>query len=183
MPGTRFEPRYQSVPDILADLNTWRDKRAANTIAFDASIQPWGRTVPWPLITGVVTVLLLALCGYVFRDELFGPSPFTRSAHAGPVMSLAIVPFRNATGDPSLDWLGTSLAEMLTTDVGHSASLRTVSADRLHQVLKDLHIESDSALDAQNIKHWRSSVMRRRLFGDSMFALAARSGSRPRCRT
>ena len=67
-------------------------------------------------------------------------------------MSLAIVPFRNATGDPSLDWLGTSLAEMLTTDVGHSASLRTVSADRLHQVLKDLHIETDSPLDAQNIK-------------------------------
>jgi eukaryotic-like serine/threonine-protein kinase len=144
--------RYQNVSAILADLNTWRDKRAANTIAFDARIEPWGRTVPWPLITGIVTVLLLALCGYVFRARLFGPSPSTRKAHAGPVMSLAIVPFRNASGDPSLDWLSASLAEMLSTDVGQSASLRTVSADRLHQLLKDLHIETDSPLDAQNIK-------------------------------
>jgi len=144
--------RYQNVSEILADLNTWRDKRAANTIAFDARIEPWGRTVPWPLITGIVTVLLLALCGYVFRARLFGPSPSTRKAHAGPVMSLAIVPFRNASGDPSLDWLSASLAEMLSTDVGQSASLRTVSADRLHQLLKDLHIETDSPLDAQNIK-------------------------------
>ena len=70
----------------------------------------------------------------------------------GPVTSLAILPFRNASGDPSLDWLASSLAEMLTTDVGQSASLRTVSPDRLHQVLKDLHINIDMQLDPQNLK-------------------------------
>ncbi|HLL78187.1 MAG TPA: tetratricopeptide repeat protein, partial [Ktedonobacteraceae bacterium] len=45
-----------------------------------------------------------------------------------------------------------SLAEMLTTDVGQSASLRTVSADRLHQVMKDLRMEAGTPLDAQSIK-------------------------------
>ncbi len=34
--------------------------------------------------------------------------------------------FSNASGDQSLDWLGTSLAQMLSTDVGQSASLRVV---------------------------------------------------------
>ena len=38
--------RYQSVQDILADLNTWKDKRAAGTIKFDASVKPWGQTLP-----------------------------------------------------------------------------------------------------------------------------------------
>ena len=147
-----LKERYQSAAAILADLNTWKDKRAAGTIKFDANVKPWGQTVPWPLITGIVTALLLGIGGYAFRDRLFKASPSAKSAPSGPVLSLAIVPFHNASGDPSLDWLGTSLAEMLTTDVGQSASLRTVSADRLHQVLKDLHIETDSALDPQSIK-------------------------------
>ncbi len=144
--------RYQNVSAILADLNTWRDKRAANTIAFEARVEPWGRDIPWPRIAVVVTILLLALSGYMLRDRLFKALPSKRSAPAGPVMSLAILPFRNATGDPSLDWLGASLAQMLTTDVGQSASLRTVSADRLRQVFTDLHIGTDSPLDPQSIK-------------------------------
>ncbi len=48
--------RYQSAAAILADLNTWKDKRAAGTIKFDAAVQPLGRTLPWPLITGILTV-------------------------------------------------------------------------------------------------------------------------------
>ena len=144
--------RYQSASAILADLNAWTDKSAAASVKFEANIQPWGRTLPWPLITGIVTVLLLAATGYMLRDRLFRSSPSARSTPAGPVVSLAIVPFRNASGDPSLDWLGASLAEMLTTDVGQSASLRTVSADRLQQILKDLHIGADSPLDLQSIK-------------------------------
>jgi eukaryotic-like serine/threonine-protein kinase len=144
--------RYQSASAIFADLNTWKDKRAAGTIKFAANVKPWGRTLPLPLIAGIVTALALAIGGYTFRDRLFKSSPGARSAPAGPVVSLAIVPFHNASGDPSLDWLGTSLAEMLTTDVGESASLRTVSADRLHQVLKDLRIGTDSPLDPQSIK-------------------------------
>src|SRR6201993_1771071 len=38
--------RYQSAAAILTDLNTWKDKRAAGTIKFDANVKPWGRTVP-----------------------------------------------------------------------------------------------------------------------------------------
>src|SRR5208282_6528376 len=103
-----LEQRYQNVSAILADLNTWKDKRAAGTIKFDASVKPWGQTLPWPLITGIVTVLVLAISGYMLRDRLFRSSPTTKSAPTGPAVSLAILPFRNASGDPTLDWLGPS---------------------------------------------------------------------------
>ncbi len=139
--------RYQSAAAILADLNTWKDKRAAGTIKFDASVKPWGQTLPWPLIAGVVTALALASSGYMLRDRLFHSLPSAKSVPAGPSVSLAILPFRNASGDPSVDWLGSSLAEMLSTDVGQSARLRTISPERLHQVLSDLHITPGTSID------------------------------------
>jgi TolB-like protein len=70
---------------------------------------------------------------------------------AGPEVSLAILPFRNGSGDAGLDWLGTSLADMLSTDVGQSAHLRTISPDRLHQVLSDLQISPGTAIDPSTV--------------------------------
>jgi serine/threonine protein kinase/tetratricopeptide (TPR) repeat protein len=143
--------RYQSAAAILADLNTWKDKRAAGTIKFDASVKPWGQTLPWPLIAGVVTALALASSGYMLRDRLFH-SPSAKSVPAGPSVSLAILPFRNASGDPSLDWIGPSLADMLSTDVGQSAQLRTVSPNSLHQIFTDLRISPATVFDPATIR-------------------------------
>ena len=147
-----LEQRYQSAAAILADLNTWKDKRAAGTINFDASVKPWGQTVPWPLITGILTVLVLAISGYVLRDRLFKSSPNRGTAVVLHPVSLAILPFQNASGDQKLDWLGSSLADMLSTDVGQSAHLRTVSSTNLHQIFTDLRISSGTALDPATIR-------------------------------
>jgi eukaryotic-like serine/threonine-protein kinase len=141
--------RYQTASAILADLNTWKDKRAAGTIKFDAAVKPLGRTVPWPLITGIVTALALAIGGYTLRDRLFGSAEPAAAVH--PV-SLAILPFRNASGDQALDWLGPSLADMLSTDVGQSARLRTVSPSSLHQIFGDLRISPSTVLDPATIR-------------------------------
>jgi tetratricopeptide (TPR) repeat protein len=69
-------------------------------------------------------------------------------------LSLAILPFHNRTTDLSIDWLGPSIAEILTTDVGQSARLRIVSADRVHQILKDLHVQANADLgsDPETVK-------------------------------
>ena len=76
----------------------------------------------------------------------------TGAPASGPPVSLAILPFRNASGDASIDWLGASLAEMVRTDVGQSAHLRTISSDRLHQILRDLHIPPDSTFDPATLR-------------------------------
>ncbi len=144
------EQRYKTAAELLADLETWQGKRAGATLSFEPKIGPWGRTIPWPSITAGIIVIVLAISGYRFRDKLFQPSPAQTSA--APTVSLAILPFRNASGDPSLDWLGSSLAEMLSTDVGQSSRLRAVSADRLHQMFTDLHISPGTVLDPATIR-------------------------------
>jgi tetratricopeptide (TPR) repeat protein/predicted Ser/Thr protein kinase len=145
-----LELRYKTAKELLADLETWQGKRAGATLSFEPKIGPWGRTIPWPSITAGIIVIVLGISGYRFRDKLFQPSPAQTSA--APAVSLAILPFRNASGDPSLDWLGSSLAEMLSTDVGQSSKLRTVSPNRLHQIFTDLRISPTTVLDPTVIR-------------------------------
>lgn len=112
-------------------------------------ISPFVRYRTW--IVGSVAVALLAALGIVFRGKFFSGSAAKRGAPVEQT-ALAILPFRNASGDNSLDWLGPSLAEMLSTDVGQSSHLRTVSSDRLHQILHDLQISPDATSDATNLR-------------------------------
>lgn len=139
--------RYQSANELLRDLEAWQGKRAAATLGFHPHVKPWGQTIPWPLVTGIVTVLVLAIVGFIFREKLFSPSKAT----SGAALSLAVMPFQNASGDQSWDWLGSSLADMLSTDVGESSHLRMVSPDRVQQVFHDLRIDPGSTIDSMTL--------------------------------
>jgi eukaryotic-like serine/threonine-protein kinase len=141
--------RYQTATEFLRDLDGWQGNRAAATLGFQPAVEPWGRTVHWPMLAGIVSVLILGILGYLFRGTLFSPSRAQTSAAIAT--SLAILPFRNASGDPSFDWLGPSLADMLSTDVGESSHLRTISPERLHQVLSDLRISAGAAIDPTTV--------------------------------
>ncbi|HST11540.1 MAG TPA: tetratricopeptide repeat protein [Terriglobales bacterium] len=137
--------RYQNSKELLGDLEAWQGKRAAGAIALQ-SVGPWGQTIPWHWIGGIAAVLILAVVGFLFRDKLRSVAKLP-SANTKPEVALAILPFRNASQDPSLDWYGATLADMLSSDVGQSAHLRMVSPDRLHQVLHDLRIGADTMVD------------------------------------
>jgi tetratricopeptide (TPR) repeat protein/predicted Ser/Thr protein kinase len=141
--------RYQSAAELLHDLDAYSGKGAAANLQFQPAVEPWGRTVPWPLVTGIVTMLVLAIVGYVFRGPLFSPS--AKKAAAAQALSLAVIPFQNRSGDASWDWLGPSLADMLSTDVGQSAHLRAVSSDRVQQVFHDLRIAPNSLVDSSTL--------------------------------
>lgn len=136
--------RYQSAAELLRDLEAWQGNRAGATLRFHAHVKPWGQTIPWPWLTGIATLLVLAIVAFVFRAKLFAPSP----AKIAPAISLAVMPFQNASGDQSWDWLGPSLADMLSTDVGESSHLRTVSPDRVQQVFHDLRIDPATTPDS-----------------------------------
>jgi eukaryotic-like serine/threonine-protein kinase len=144
---TDREKRYANAAEILQDLGIWQGTRMGTVVAPARSrfpIEKFARD--WKWIAGAAAVVLLAVFGVLLRGKFTSVG----ASETGPVMpqvSLAILPFHNASGDPSLDWLGPSLADMLSTDVGESAHMRTVSPDRVHQVLADLQIGANTNID------------------------------------
>jgi tetratricopeptide (TPR) repeat protein len=102
----------------------------------------------------VPAILLVLGAGvyFLFQQQRQRPpdadgSTGTSGSAPASAVSLAVVPFRNATGDPSLDWLGPNLAELLQRDIGQSAALRLVPSGRLQQTIRDLKLPPDQAID------------------------------------
>ena len=150
--------RYSTAREILEDLGHEMPtsvRTVAPTLSPTAAaakpteVSLFRRYRIW--IAGAAALVLLAALGTVFRGKIFSGSAGKRAA-AVEQASLAILPFRNASGDTSLDWLGPSLADMLSTDVGQSAHLRTISPERLHQILKDLRIPANADLDPDTLR-------------------------------
>ena len=141
--------RYQSAQEILQDLDARRGTRAGTR-----AIWHWPRLLParlsWKWSLAGLAALVLALTGFLFREKIFGLG----AKPGAPVeqVSLAILPFRNASGDKTLDWLGPSVAALLTTEMGQSSRLHTVSSDRLHEILRDLRIAPDADPDPETLR-------------------------------
>jgi eukaryotic-like serine/threonine-protein kinase len=150
--------RYQSVQEILTDLDAFQGARPTLAsislpVTAPVSARP---AAPWKWVGIGAMVLLVLSGGWILKDRL-SPTNTTPGVNGvsakAPEVSLAILPFRNASGDPSLDWLGPTLADMLTTGVGQSAQMRIISPDHLQQVLSDLRISTETAMDPNMVSH------------------------------
>jgi eukaryotic-like serine/threonine-protein kinase len=147
--------RFTSLQQLIDELEIWQGKKPRSGQSTFASYVPSG-TVPakrfaWKWVAIGTTAILLAV-GTGIGIRYATHQAESGSAARGPVTSVAIIPFYNGTGDPSLNWMGASLAETLSSDIGQSAHLRSVSPARLQQVLSDLHISPQSQLDIGTLK-------------------------------
>ena len=145
--------RYQTAHEIWDDLERW--KQGASLSRWVTIKRTVGRRAnPRAIAIAAVALLLTGAGAAVVRQRFAARTPVsvTNRALAAPSQSLAIFPFRNATTDTKLDWLGSSIAQMLTEAIGQSGDLRTVPADRAGQILQDLHIAPDARLDSHLVE-------------------------------
>ncbi|MGA2457144.1 MAG: tetratricopeptide repeat protein [Terriglobales bacterium] len=141
--------RYQSAREILQDLEAWRGGATHGRPISIARRPPAPSASRKKWIVAGAAVVALATAGFVLRERF---SSHWEQGASAPAVSLAILPFRNASGNPGLDWLGSSVAETLSTDVGQSAHLSIVSAERVSQILRDLRISPDTSLDSATLQ-------------------------------
>ncbi len=145
--------RYQTSAELLRELDRMAEGDHVEPL-------PQGTTSSRrlakgvPLVPALATVAALLLVG----AAAFGVKQWydtSRGAAARgpsvPTVTLAVLPFRNASGDPTLDSLGPSLSEVLATDLGETSHIRTIPSVRLREVLRDLRVDSTANLSPSDL--------------------------------
>jgi serine/threonine protein kinase/tetratricopeptide (TPR) repeat protein len=157
--------RYQNAQEILQDLDAYQGARPTLASIAAVPVTPARPALPWKWIGIASLVLVMLAGGWVLKTGLVrsGSSTAGTGSAKTPELSLAILPFRNASGDSSLDWLGPTLADMLSTAVGQSAQMRVISPERLQQVLSDLRITPES-VDAATVGNVAASSSANAIF-------------------
>ncbi len=147
--------RYQTASEVLADLELWLGTGRSGVLPpRPLSVRaPWLVKNKWWLAgTSALVLLVIALSlRFLIRSKVVPLPGSAPQAVVTPPRSLAIMPFRNGSGDPKDDWIGSTVADMLGTDIGQSEHLHEVPADRLRQVLTDLRIGPESNIDPDTL--------------------------------
>ncbi len=82
-------------------------------------------------LAGFTLVALAMVVAFWKWPSLFpgrGPAP-------GAAKALAVVEIENMSGDPSLNWLGGGVAELLTTDLAQARGLDVISTERVRSLI------------------------------------------------
>jgi serine/threonine protein kinase/Tfp pilus assembly protein PilF len=142
--------RYQTAREVINDLEAFTGGAQRGTIiAPSRRISDTPAYQKWLVIGGIVVVL--GAGGWFIRDRV----ALRPRGAAGPVqpLSLAILPFQNASNDAGLDYIGSAIAEGLSTDVGQAKSLRTVQPERIYQILHDMRLPANSDFDPSMMRN------------------------------
>jgi tetratricopeptide (TPR) repeat protein len=101
---------------------------------------------------GVITVMTVMAAKAFHGEGNSSKAAGMPDGGAGKAVTLAVLPFSNASGDGSIDWLGDSLAEMLADDMRQAPSFHVLPNERIFRLLSDLHLSArlvDSATIAR----------------------------------
>jgi serine/threonine protein kinase/thioredoxin-like negative regulator of GroEL len=146
--------RYQSADEMLADLG--KIESGLPTTAREApKRKPFTSkeiTVKFnvkKLFVPLAAIILLAIAAIValrFIPRKGGDSP------SPGIPSLAILYFKNNTGDPQMDFWRSALAESLITDISQSKYIRVLSWDEVYGTLKDLNLLEAQSFTTEDLK-------------------------------
>jgi len=80
---------------------------------------------------------------FLFLSIAFTCAPL----RAKPAKTLAVIEFQNVTKDPKVDWLGTSIAEELITNLASVRGINLVERAEMHSILKELKFGRSQYVD------------------------------------
>jgi len=146
--------RYQSADEVLADLGMI-ESGIPTTARETAKKKPFTSkeiTVKFnvkKLIIPVAAIIVLVVAA-ILASRLI-PKKGGGST-ATDIPSLAILYFKNNTGDPKMDFWRSALAESLITDISQSKYIRVLSWDEVYGTLKDLNLLEAQSYTTDDLK-------------------------------
>ncbi len=148
--------RFASMEELTEEIEVWQGKRRRSGQSIIAP--PVAKPVtsrPFPLKWAAISAVVVALAAgtyFVARNRTHpGTGGTGSSAVQGPVTSVAVLPFYNGSGDPSLNWTGSSISDNLISGIGASQHLRMISAGRMQDVLHDLRFTPQPEVDSSTL--------------------------------
>lgn len=111
--------RYQHASDVRTDLQRVKRDTESKKIASlpDFASKPIRRRTLWLLGAACAAIIGLLVAGAWYR----------RSGKAAQIDSIAVLPFTNASGDASVDYLGDGITESLIASLTHVPQLKVKS--------------------------------------------------------
>jgi tetratricopeptide (TPR) repeat protein len=142
--------RYQSARALARDLE--HPPSPSSTIARIRL----GRKGRW-LVAGITAIVLsAALGGYLFvrRTKSAGRVPSTAPRRR----TVAVMGFKNVSGDAQKAWLSTALSEMLTTELSEGDQLRTIPGENVAQMKLSLALPDADSFSQKTLKRIRQNL-------------------------
>ncbi|MBI2840284.1 MAG: tetratricopeptide repeat protein [Acidobacteria bacterium] len=139
----------------------------------------------WPLRTlrrtrlGTAAVagaaLLAAVTAVLLFLSLRHPTPDALS-DATPLRAVAILGFKNSTGQPESAWLSTALSEMLSTELAAGGHVRVIPGEDIARMTRELALADADSPSRQTLGRIRADLGVDLVVGGSYVALADSAG-------
>ncbi len=97
-------------------------------------------------------------------------------SRVAPRRSIAVLRFKNLSGNPDADWLGTALAEMLTTELARGETLRTIAGENVAQARRQLALDAAMGLESADLERLRALLSCDFVVSGSYVTLDAEAG-------
>jgi len=131
------ERRYQTAREFRSDLESL--EKGGRPRAGQRS-----RSMPMVWVAAVVLLIAVLIGGlFVLRR--------TRTAGVAQRRTVAVLGFKNLNGKPADAWISTALSEMLTTELGATGKLRTISGENVTRMKADLSLPDSESLAPETL--------------------------------
>jgi eukaryotic-like serine/threonine-protein kinase len=157
--------RYQSAAEMRADLQRLRRDTESGQSAVSTTDEGL-QGVPEkpelhrrPPVWVFAALGVAAMLGLIFVVLWKWPRLFDRKTTATPgaAAALAVIEIENMAGDPSLNWLGNGVAELLTTDLAQAKSLDVISTERVRALIGQ-RVKSGNRYHLARHSKWRGKL-------------------------
>ena len=117
---------------------------------------PAKRAKPYLASALIVALLAVASAAYLFmhRKKDAGSAPPTAIRRR----SIAVLGFKNLSGNPEKSWLSTALSELMTTELSQGDELRTIPGESVAQMRMSLAIPDADSYSQQTLNRIRQNL-------------------------
>ena len=163
------ERRYQSAAALGTDLEQLRhdaDTGVARTVRSDqvpvthvpATISPAGRRRTW-VIAGALLLLIAAGLGILLaRRPRRAVVPPAEKAMVEGRRSVAVLGFRNLSGNPEQEWVSTAVSEILSTELASGDKLRVIAGENIAHMKSDLSLPNTESYAPETLARIRGNL-------------------------